>query len=243
MANNVNVVNRGFEYTAAILAGSVSSFSVPTWIGWGGANGYNSASVVMPGAAPTGFPSPGPSTAGTGQWSDVAPYQEFTEARVLGTTSVVLPAASGASGNSYATTQIVGTITAGSNETVAESFLMPSSTKATSYSLNANLTAGAAGFTVNTGTLVNNAYYQVNNEVIKVTTTASNTQATVVVRGANGSTAGTAKTNDVITIGNPPGAGTPNPNNGDMYAHAGFVGLALNTNDSIQFTWQINITS
>jgi Flp pilus assembly protein TadG len=64
-----------------------------------------------------------------------------------------------------------------------------------------------------------------------------------VVRGQNGSTAGTAKTNDVLTFGNIPGAGNNNPSNGDLFAHAGFQALALNTNDSVQFTWQINVTS
>jgi hypothetical protein len=231
VTNNVNVVNRGFEYICAMLAGSVSSFSIPTYIGWGGANGYNSSSVVLPGAAPT-------TTLGTGQWSDVAPYQEFTEARVQGTTSVT----AATSGSGTIGTVYLGTITASAGESVAESFLCPTATKPSAYTVNSNISSGATAFTVTTGTLVN-GYYQMNNEVIHITAVTSNTVASTVVRAQNGSTAGTAKTNDIITFGNIPGAGGNNPSNGDLFAHAGFQALALNTNDSISFTWTIDVTS
>ena len=88
MANNVNVTNRGFEYicqwmmNTAATSTPYANWTVPTAIGWGGANGYNSASVVLPATAPS-------NTVGTGQWSDVAPYQEFSEARTIGTVSVI----------------------------------------------------------------------------------------------------------------------------------------------------------
>jgi hypothetical protein len=231
VANNVNVVNRGFEYICAMLAGSISSYSIPTYIGWGGANGYNSSSTVLPGAAPT-------SSLGTGQWSDVAPYQEFSEARVLGTTSVTTATI----GSSTIGTVYAGTITASAGESVGESFLCPTATKPSAYTVNSNITSGATSFTVTTGTLVN-GYYQLNNEVLHITAVSSNTIASTVVRGVNGSTAGTAKTNDILTFGNIPGAGANNPSNGDLFAHAGFQALALNTSDSISFTWVVNVTS
>lgn len=216
----------------AMLAGSVASFSVPSYIGWGGANGYNTvATPVLPGATPT-------TTLGTGQWWDVAPYQEFSEARVQGTSSLT----TATSGSSTVGTVYTGTITASTTENVAESFLCPALAKPSAYTVNSNITAGATSFTVASGTLVN-GYYQFNNEVIHITSVTSNTVASVVARAQNGSSAVTAKTNDVITFGNIPGAGGSNPSNGDLFAHAGFTQLALNTSDSISFTWVINVTS
>lgn len=233
MANNVNVTNRGFEYICAWMAGSAgSSYTIPSFIGWGGANGYNAASTALPAAAPT-------TTQGTGQWFDVGPFQEFAETRVNGTpgTTFANTAASGTVG-----TQFQGTLTSLTSQSVGESFLVFTATKPSAYTVNSNITAGATSFTVAAGTLVN-GYYQLNNEVVRVTSVTGNTVATVAARGQNGSTAGTAKTNDVLTFGNIPGAGASNPSNGDMFAHGGFQALALNTNDSIQFTWQVNVTS
>jgi hypothetical protein len=85
-------------------------------------------------------------------------------------------------------------------------------------------------------------YYQMNNEVVYVSGTAAS-QVITIARGMNGSTPVTAGTGNIITFGNPPGQGPSNPNHGDMFAHAGFQALALNNGDSIQFTWQINVTS
>jgi hypothetical protein len=230
VANNVNVTNRGFEYLAQYLA-NAAGFTVPSFIGWGGANGYNTSSTALPAAGPT--------TAGTGQWSDVGPFQEFTETRVNGTPATIL---NNSVGSGTVGVQYQGTLTASAGESVGESFLVFTATKPAAYALNSNIAATNTTFTVATGTLVN-GYYQLNNEVVQITAVTSNTVATTVVRGRNGSTAGTAKTGDVITFGNIPGAGASNPSNGDMFAHGGFQALALNTNDSIQFTWQINVTS
>jgi hypothetical protein len=85
-------------------------------------------------------------------------------------------------------------------------------------------------------------FYQMNNEVIYCSNTASSNVATIA-RGMNGSTPQTAGSGNIITNGNPPGYGAANPNHGDMFAHAGFTALALNNGDSIQFTWQVNVTS
>jgi hypothetical protein len=215
------------------MQGSVatSGYSYPTYIGWGGANGYNSVATVLPGSQPS-------TVITTGQWSDVAAYQEFTETRVAGALSVT--GATAAAGS--VTTQVVGTITAGSGETVAESFLAFTTTKPSAYTLSGNQTSPTAtNITVSTSGAAN-GYYQFNNEVIRLTGTAASNVWTIT-RAQNGSTGGTAKTGDVITFGNIPGAGASNPSNGDIFAHAGFIGLALNNGDSIQFTWQINVTS
>lgn len=237
MANNVNVTNRGFEYicqwmAAANANGGVAGFTIPSFIGWGGANGYNAAAANLPAAAPT-------TTQGTGQWSDVAPFQEFSEARVAASSTAVT---SNTAASGTVTTQYVGTITAGSGESVGESFLVFTATKPSTFTVNGNVTNVQTSLTVNTTGALANQYFQMNNEVIKISSTAAS-NVWNIVRAQNGSTAGTAKTNDVLTFGNIPGAGTSNPSNGDMFAHAGFQALALNSGDSIQFTWQINVTS
>jgi hypothetical protein len=245
VANNVNVVNRGFEYITQWMAltnnnSSNGGWTVPSAIGWGGANGSNATSTVLPAAQPT-------TTQGTGQWFDVGPFQEFSEARTIGTASIL----GNSTGSGTVTTQFVGTITATSAHTaltnvatgeVAESFLAFTTTKPSAYTLNSAVTAVATAFTVTTGTLVN-GYYQFDNEVVHITAVSSNTIASTVVRAQNGSSANAAASGDTITFGNIPGAGNSNPSNGDIFAHAGFVGLSLNNGDSVQFTWQINVTS
>jgi hypothetical protein len=238
VTNNVNVTNRGFEYlcrymTSANNNGANNGYTIPSYIGWGGANGYNTVATVLPGSAAT-------TTNGTGQWMDVAPYQEFAEARVLSSSTSVTGAVVG---GGTITSQFVGTITAGSGETVAESFLAFGVTKPVAFTLSGNQTSAVAtSLTVTTSGAPTSQYYQFNNEVIYLVSTAASNVWTIT-RGQNGSTAGTAATGNIITLGNIPGAGGSNPNNGDLFAHAGFIGLALNNGDSIQFTWQINVTS
>jgi hypothetical protein len=222
-------------------------FTIPTVIGWGGANAYNDSAVVV---CPATGPSP---TQGTGQWFDVAPFQEFSEARVAvttGNTSII--------GNSLAsgtvTTQFVGTMTATQAHTaitnvgtgqVAESFLAFSTTTPASTTINGNQAVTSATLlTVATNAATANGYYQMNNEVLKVTNvTGAGPYTLTVSRAQNGSTAQTAVAGDTITNGNIPGAGVSNPNHADIFAHAGFVGLSLNNGDSIQFTWQVGVTS
>jgi hypothetical protein len=236
VTNNVNVVNRGFEYIAQYLSGTVSSsgWTYPTSIGWGTANGYNASSTLLPASAPT-------NTQGTGQWFDVGPYSESTEARVAGTATVT----GNSIGAGTVTTQVVGTITSGSGQSIGESFLAFSTTKHNENAMFTAVTTGASAFTVKSAWPAISVpfYVQMNNEVITVSATATTTTATSITRGVNGSAAQTAASNDGISIGNIPGAGASNPNHGDLFAHAGFTALALNSGDSIQFTWQIGITS
>jgi hypothetical protein len=233
VANNVNVTNRGFEYIAQMVAGNIATYAIPTYIGWGTANGSNASSVVLPAAGPGGVQ-------GAGQWSDVGPYSESTEVRVKAASTTVTNnvAASGT-----VTTSFVGTITAASGETIGESFLTPGSTKPAVFSVvGLQPSTSSTSLTANTSGGVAGAYYQMDNEVILLSSTAVSNVWTIV-RAQNGSTANIGKNGDCLTFGNIPGAGASNPSNGDMFAHAGFVGLTLNSGDSIQFTWQVNVTS
>jgi hypothetical protein len=215
-------------------------YTAPTFIGWGGANGYNAAATVLPANQPT-------STQGTGQWFDVGPFQEFAEARV----AVAYPSTGGATNGVTAATNASGTvgsvmtatITSLSNQSVAESFLVMSSTKPAQFTVTtSSVTAGASALTVNTSGALAGQFYQMNNEVILIASTAAS-NVWNITRAQNGSSAQTAKTTDTLTFGNIPGAGANNPSNGDLFAHAGFTALALNTNDSIAFTWTVNVTS
>lgn len=231
-------------------AGNVG-YTIPTFIGWGNANGSNTTTVTLPASAPT-------STQGTGQWFDIAPFNESApgEARVQasGTSVTNNVLASGT-----VTTQFIGTITATNNHNnntagvntqaaaIGESFLVFSATPSTlETTLFTAITSGATSMTVSTAwpTITGSVpfYVQLNNEVIKVSATATTTTATIV-RAQNGSAANAGAAGDGISLGNIPGAGSSNPNKGDLFAHAGFTALALNNGDSIQFTWQINVTS
>lgn len=227
----MNVVNRGFEYICQWMSGTATTagWTYPTYVGWGGANGYNSVSTALPASQPS-------TVITTGQWSDIAPYQEFSEARVVGTATVT--------GNTVAagsvTTQVTATLTASTGESVGESFLAFTSTKPSAYIVSSTVASGSGSLTITTSAGAN-GYYQLNNEVIQVTNVA--TSVWTITRAQNGSVAGTAKSGDVVTLGNVPGAGPGNPNHADLFAHAGFTQLALNSGDSIAFTWAINVTS
>jgi hypothetical protein len=249
VANNVNVTNRGFEYMCQYLAltnnnSSNSGWTVPSVIGWGTANGSNATSVLLPAGGPVqSFPA-NISTAGTGQWNDVGPFNEqaTTEARVTGTPSVTGNTAAG----SFSTYQLTGTMTAAAGEAIGESFLVFSTTKPAASSVaTGNMTNVQTSFT--TGTVLASGlaapyFIQIDNEVLQVSATASSNIYTIS-RAQNGSTAAAHNQNAGVTLGNIPGAGNNNPNHGDMSAHAGFVALTLNSGDSIAFTWQVNVTS
>jgi hypothetical protein len=220
------VTNRGFEYVTNWLAGNynVTNWPLPVYIGWGTANGSNATSVVCP--------------AGNNQWNDVGPYSELSEARVTGSASTVNTVVA----SSLGTYQLTGTITASAGESVGESFIAMSSTKPFATTLFTAITNSATSLTVSTTGAPSTPFYaQLNNEVLDVTAISSNTVYTVA-RAQNGSTAASAAATNTLTVGNPMGNANANPNHGDMFAHAGFVALSLNSGDSIAFTWSINVT-
>lgn len=202
------------------------------YIGWGTAMGSNASSVVMPAAS--------------NQASDVAPYSELSEARVVGTGSIV--------GNTAATTavtyQLVGTITASSGESPAESFIGMAAAQSIgkgqcTVGVGATYNAAAVSLTVTTLANLPTSYpyqLQAGNEVVNVTAGAGTVLTTT--RQYNGSGAQpTLPAGSILTVGNVPGSGGSNPHTADTFAHAGFQALALNTNDSIQFTWQITVST
>jgi hypothetical protein len=239
VANNVNVTNRGFEYIAYQIGGSAATYATPAYIGWGTANGYNNSGLNLPATQPGSFPT-ALSTAGTGQWSDVGPYSESTEARVKSASTTVT---NNVSASSYATLTLVGTITAAQAESIGESFLAPAVTKAQQYTLFHTVGTTWSSLTISTAGGTVGQYYQMNNEVIFIGTVTSSSVWTIS-RTQNGSPGpGTANTADCLTFGNIPGAAVTGAGYGDMFAHAGFQALSLNSGDSIQFTWQVNVTS
>lgn len=120
---------------------------------------------------------------------------------------------------------------------------MSSTKPAASTVATGNMTNVQTSLTTGTSLGIAAPYYiQIDNEVLNVTATAASNVLTVT-RGVNGSAAAAHNQGAGVTLGNPPGSTSSNPNNGDMFAHAGFVALALNSGDSIAFTWQINVTS
>lgn len=238
----MNVVNRGFEYVAQWMTGNYGAagpgaggYTIPTVIGWGTANGTNASSVLSPAAGPT-------TTIGTGQYFDVGPFSESTEARVAGTATVT--------GNvitaNTVTAQITGTITSASAQAIGEAFLVFSTTKPYETSVASGaMTNVSTALTVSTvWPAVSTPFYlQIDNEVVVVNTTTSTLIASVIARGQNGSAAAGHPQNAGVSLGNIPGAGANNPQHGDLFAHAGFVQLSLNIGDSIAFTWQVGVTS
>lgn len=237
MANNVNIVNRGFEYICAWMAGSISSYSVPTWVGWGTANGSNATSTVLPATGPGGVQ-------GAGQWMDVGPFSEAPETRVQ-SSAVTVSSNTNGSGTVVANWNATITCAQVGGEGIGEAFLVFTQTKPYSATITGTLPTGNTSMTVGTvWPAVSVPFYlQNNNEVIKVNATSSTLIASSITRASNGSTVNAGATGQIVTLGNIPGAGNNNPLNGDMFAHAGFTALALNDGDSIAFTWQVGVTS
>lgn len=221
MATVVKVTSKGREVIAGRMVGGTPTQVEPLNVGWG------------TGGVGTGSPY----TAGL---SDVNMFQEASESRVAGTSSLVTTT------STNDTYQVVGTITAGGAKTIAEAGLFDTTTKPFSTTVAAGAST-VIGSSTNTSmnlaasyTPANNTWVQVDTEVMKVTAGTGTTTVTVT-RGQNGSTAiATIAAADVVTLGNPPGTSTANATG---FVHATFTGLALSTNDSIQFTFQVQISS
>lgn len=167
--------------------------------------------------------------------TDVAPFKEAAEARTTGTSSVVTTT------TTNDTYQVVGTITSLSGQTIVETFLCDTSAKTTAVDTvqaSSGVIGSSSGTTVIVASGANfaaNQFIQIRTEVMKITSIASNTLT--VTRAQNGSAAiSTIALSDTVTGGNPPGVSAVS--NGNMFWHGDFTGVALNTNDSIQFTLQ-----
>lgn len=176
--------------------------------------------------------------AGTAVNIDVAPIQEATEARVIGTSSSQTTTTTG---DTY---QVTGTWSLTSTETITEAFLADGSTKPPSTTAN-----GAISSTSSTSITVTSASgfpgsgnycIQIDSEVLQVTGGQGTTTWTVT-RGFNGSTAATHSNGATITGGNNPGS-TAIAAGGSLYVHSTFTGLALGSGDSLAPTFQIKHT-
>lgn len=170
----------------------------------------------------------------TAATTDVGPFIESAESRVTGTSTVQTTT------TTNDTYQVVGTITSSSTQTIAEVFLTDSATKpfSTTWATAPTTTSGTTGTTAASFTPANNTYIQVESEVMQVTAGTGTTSLTVT-RAQNGSAAATHSNGTTLTAGNPPGTSTANQN---MYLHASFTGLALNSGDSIQSTIQVKFS-
>jgi len=193
----------------------------------------NGGTPTAPKAVGWGNSTAAPTAAAT----DVAPFGEAAEARVTGTSSVVTTT------TTNDTYQVVGTITSASGQTINESILAVATTKPFSTTVTGGTAVGSAvGTTLTVAasyTPANNTYIQVRGEVMQVTAGTGTTSLTVA-RGQNGSTASASIANsDPVTLGNPPGT---SGNNGDLFMHASYTGLALSTGDALQATWQLKLT-
>lgn len=212
MATTVVYTRRARDLITSWINGG--AVTIPKIVGWG-----NSA------AAPTAAA------------TDVAPFGEAAEARVTGTSSVVTTT------TTNDTFQVVGTITSASGQTINESILALSTTKPFSTTVTGGTAVGSnSGTTLTVAasyTPANGTYIQVRSEVLLVTAGTGTTSLTVT-RAQNGSTAiSTIANSDPVTLGNPPGT---SGNNGDLFMHASYTGLALNSGDALQASWQLALS-
>ena len=212
MATVVVYTNRAKDLITSWINGGTPT--APKAVGWGN-------STAAPTAAAT----------------DVAPFGEAAEARVTGTSSVVTTT------TTNDTYQVVGTITSSSGQTINESILALSTTKPFATTVTGGTAVGStSGTTLTTAasyTPANGTYIQVRGEVMLVSAGTGTTSLTVT-RAQNGSAASGAIANsDPVTLGNPPGT---SGNNGDLFMHASYTGLALSTGDALQATFQLKLS-
>lgn len=210
------VTRTGDSIVAARMIGATPTQAEPKFLGWG-----------------TGGIAGGPFAAAK---TDVGAFQEAAEARVTCTSSQVTTTFTN---DTY---QAVGTITSASGQTIAEVLLSDTSAKPVANTVAAaGVVGSSSATTLNTGSTFspgNNGYVQIRTEVMQVTA-GSGTTALTVTRGANGSSAiATIAVGDIVTAGNAPGSSVVS--NGNLFVHASFAGLPLNSGDSLQSTVQVS---
>jgi hypothetical protein len=186
--------------------------------------------------------------------ADVALFKPQTEARVAGTSTMT---SSGA--NVLADTyQVTGTITClVGAKTITEAGLFDTTTAAsTSTIATSSQSSGATTVTLaaTIGPASGNFYIQIENEV-ELVTGGQGTATLTVTRGALGTSAAAHAVGAQATSG---GDGHANSNagaggqtattanvlakGGNLFAHSDFAGIALAVNDSIAFTWKVQLT-
>ncbi|MFF1284292.1 hypothetical protein ACFVY4_26570 [Streptomyces sp. NPDC058299] len=212
MPTTVVFTAKGREIVASRLIGATPSQTEPKNLGWG-------------------------IGAGTAAASDIAPFQEAAEARVVGTSSQVTTT------STNDTYQVVGTLSSGSSQTITETFLSDSASKPAATTLSSAVSStsstsisvsSASGFPGS-----GNYNIQIDGEVMTVTGGQGTTTWTVT-RGVNGSAAATHSAGATVTGGNTPGSSAVSA--GNLLIHASFTGLALNSGDTLTATTKLSFS-
>ncbi|MEU2426907.1 hypothetical protein ABZ619_38845 [Streptomyces sp. NPDC007851] len=212
MATTTVLTRKGREIVTGRMIGATPTQAEPKFLGWG----LGSATAAN---------------------SDVAPFQEATEARVTGTSSQVTTT------TTNDTYQVVGTLTSASSQTITEAFLGDSASKPQATTLSAVISSTSStsiSVTSATGFPGSGNYnIQIDGEVMTVTAGQGTTTWTVT-RGVNGSTAATHSSGATVTGGNTPGSTAIT--NGSLFVHSTFTGLAFNNGDSLTATMQVSLS-
>ena len=176
--------------------------------------------------------------------SDVALFAPAGEARTAGASTAIT--------TSFLadTYQVTGSITATAAKSITEVGLYDTTTLAATSTLAASMTASVLSVTLGAtiGPTAGNFYAQVNNECLLVTG-GQNTSVWTVTRAQFNSAAAIQASGSAITVGGDGGAHASfavggqtttvayqTSFGGDMFAHADFNVVALNSGDSILFT-------
>jgi len=194
----------------------------------------------------------GDSTVTASANANVALFKPQTEARVAGTSTMI------STSQLADTYQVTGTITClVGTKTITEAGLFDTTTAASSTTIATSSQSAAATtitLTATIGPATNNFYIQVENETELVTAGQGSTTMTVT-RSVLGSTAAAHQTGVPVTAG---GDGLAHDNatlggqtasnstmvtrGGSLAYHADFAGIGLAVNDSIAFTWTVQLT-
>lgn len=182
--------------------------------------------------------------AATATSHDIMLFKEAPEARPSGGSAPVASVVTTTTIND--TYQLVGTITAGTGETITEVMIVDSATKPTGATTWATAPTGTAqsggtsdpsrSGTLTSGTgFASGVFAQDQSGEVMQFVTVSGTGVTGILRAQNGSTGVSSAIGNAITVGAIPGATV---SGGTGFMHASFSGLPLSTGDSIQFTLQ-----
>lgn len=181
---------------------------------------------------------------------DVNMFKPQTEARTAGTSTCITTS------QLADTYQVTGAITcATGGKTITEAALFDTTTLSPSTTLAATLVIGGTSMSLGSATGLpgtGNYYMQIENEVVLITAGQTTTLQTIT-RGQLGSSAAGHAASTPVTLGGDGGANAQfslggqtatvaAANGGSCFVHADFGGIALNVNDSINFTFQDQLT-
>lgn len=182
---------------------------------------------------------------------DVNLFKPQTESRTAGTSTCITTS------QLADTYQVTGTITcAVGAKTITEAALFDTTTLSPTTTLAATLAIGGLSMSIGAATGLpgsGNYYMQIENEVVLITGGQGSTLQTIT-RGALGSSAAGHVSGTATTLGGDGGARANftlggqtatvgAAQGGSCFIHADFGGIALNVNDSINFTFQDQLTA